>query len=409
MRDVTRALMLALEAIRANVLRSGLTLLGIGIGVTVVIAVATVIAGANRYVADKIASLGSGVFSIQKASIAGLGDFDAFLKAMRTNPDLTLADFQAIRAQTTNAEYVAAQDTVSGAIQFGSLSVDPLTINGVTSDMQYLSSVEIASGRFITLQDENGHRAVAVLGADVASGLFPVLDPIGREVRIDGSPYEVVGVARPIGAVLGRSQDNFVILPLSTFSKMYGTNRSLTITVKGRPGTQRSELQDQARVVLRTRHHLAYSAPDDFALLTDEATEGFFGQILSVVSGIAIPVTMIALVVGGIVVMNIMLVTVTERTREIGIRKSVGARRRDILLQFLCESTLLSMAGGAAGVAAGYALSKGLSMAFSLPADFPYTWSAVAIALSAAVGLFFGTYPANAASRLDPIEALRSE
>jgi putative ABC transport system permease protein len=212
-----------------------------------------------------------------------------------------------------------------------------------------------------------------------------------------------------MGSVLGRSQDNFVILPLSTFAKVYGDNRSLTITVKAKPGAAASAVQDEARVALRARHHVAVGAPDDFAILTDEATEGFFGQILSVVSGIAIPVTLIALVVGGIVVMNIMLVTVTERTREIGIRKSLGARRRDIMMQFLCESTILSAAGGAAGLAAGVAITKALALAVPIPAGFPVAWSALALCLSAGVGLFFGTYPASAASKLDPIEALRSE
>jgi len=285
-----------------------------------------------------------------------------------------------------------------------------VSITGVTGEMQYLSTVEVGRGRPIGDLDDEGRRSSVVLGADVATALFSnAVEPLGHEIKIDGRPYRVVGVANALGSVLGRSQDNFVILPLSTFAKAYGDNRSLTITVKAGPGATPSAVEDQARVALRSRHHVAVGAPDDFAILTDEATEGFFGQILSLVSGIAIPITLIALVVGGIVVMNIMLVTVTERTREIGIRKSLGARRQDILMQFLCESTLLSALGGAAGIAAGFAFSKALALVIPIPAGFPFGWSALALALSAAVGLFFGTYPASAASKLDPIVALRSE
>ncbi len=410
MRELVEAAHMAFGAIRVNRLRSALTLLGVAIGVAVVIAVATVIEGANRYVEEKLASLGSGVFSIQKASIAGMGDFERFLEAMRKNPDITIEDYRAVRQAATLAERVAAQDSVRGEVRFGDQALDSVTVNGVTPDMQYLSSVEIAAGRYVGDLDDENRRPSAVLGSDVAAALFSqAVDPVGRDVRIDGRPYKVVGVAKPLGSVLGRSQDNFVLLPLSTFSKAYGDNRSLTITVKARASAARSGVEDQARVALRSRHHVAVGAADDFAILTDEATEGFFGQILGIVSGIAIPITLIALVVGGIVVMNIMLVTVTERTREIGIRKSLGARRKDILLQFLCESTILAAAGGAAGVLAGFAFTKALSLAVAIPAGFPVAWSVVALCLSAAVGLFFGTYPARAASKLDPIEALRSE
>jgi putative ABC transport system permease protein len=401
---------MAVAAIRANALRSSLTLLGVAIGVAVVIAVATVLQGADKYVQEKLASLGSGVFSVQKASIAGMGDFDKFLEAMRKNPDLTEPDYRAVLAGATLAGHVGAQDGVSGQVAFGSQALDGVSIQGVTPSMQFLSSVEIAGGRYVSDFDDDNRRTSVVLGADVAGALFgQAVDPVGHEVKIDGRPFKVVGVAKAMGSVLGRSQDNFVILPLQTFAKVYGDNRSLTITVKAGSGATSAAVQDQARVALRSRHHVAVGAPDDFAILTDEATEGFFGQILTVVSGIAIPITLISLVVGGIVVMNIMLVTVTERTREIGIRKSLGARRRDILMQFLFESTFLSAAGGAAGVAAGFAFTKALALVVPIPVGFPFVWSALALVLSAGVGLFFGTYPASTASKLDPIEALRSE
>jgi putative ABC transport system permease protein len=410
MREFVEAARLALEAIRSNRLRSSLTLLGVAIGVAVVIAVATVLEGASSYVEEKLASLGSGTFSIQKASIAGMGDFEKFLEAMRKNPDLTIADYYAVRDAATHAEHVAAQDAVTGNVGFGDETLDGVTVQGVTPELLYLSSVEIAEGRYVGEVDETNRRPAVVLGSDVVAALFSeAVDPVGREVRVDGHAYKVVGIAEPMGSVLGRSQDNFVILPMSTFAKVYGDNRSLTISVSAKPDVDRADVENQARVALRARHHVAVGAPDDFAILTDEATEGFFGQILSVVSGIAIPVTLIALLVGGIVVMNIMLVTVTERTREIGIRKSLGARRRDILMQFLFESTILSAAGGAAGVVVGFAFTKALALVVPIPAGFPLAWATLALGLSASVGLFFGTYPASRASRLDPIEALRSE
>lgn len=407
---IREAARIALGAIRGNPLRSSLTLLGVAIGVAVVIAVATVLQGANSYVQEKLASLGSGVFSIQKASIAGVGDFEKYLEAMRKNPDLTEADYRAVLESATLAERVGAQDSARGQVVFGSQTLDGVSLQGVTPSMQYLSSVEIASGRYVSEFDDDNHRAAIVVGADVANAVFgEAVDPVGRDMKIDGRPYKVVGVAKAMGSVLGRSQDNFVLLPFHTFQKIYGDNRSITITVKATSGAAPAAVQDQARVALRARHHVGVGAPDDFAILTDEATEGFFGQILSIVSGIAIPITLISLVVGGIVVMNIMLVTVTERTREIGIRKSLGARRRDILAQFLCESTFLSAAGGAAGVLIGYGFTKALALVVPIPVGFPVAWSALALILSAGVGLFFGTYPANTASRLDPIEALRSE
>jgi len=407
---LTEAARIALGAIRGNPLRSSLTLLGVAIGVAVVIAVATVLQGANRYVQEKLASLGSGVFSIQKASIAGVGDFEKYLEAMRKNPDLSEADYRAVLESASLAERVGAQDSANGQVVFGSQTLDGVSLQGVTPSMQYLSSIEIASGRYVSEFDDDNHRAAVVVGADVANALFgEAIDPVARDMKIDGRPYKVVGVAKPMGSVLGRSQDNFVLLPFRTFQKVYGDNRSITITLKAAGGATPAAVQDQARVALRARHHVGVGAPDDFAILTDEATEGFFGQILSIVSGIAIPITLISLVVGGIVVMNIMLVTVTERTREIGIRKSLGARRRDILAQFLCESTFLSAAGGAAGVLIGYGFTKALALVVPIPVGFPVAWSAFALMLSAGVGLFFGTYPANTASRLDPIEALRSE
>jgi putative ABC transport system permease protein len=409
MQQVFEAARIAAGSIWAHKLRSFLTLLGVIIGVFVVIAVATVIAGANVYVEEKLASLGSGVFFVSKASVTSFGDFDKFLEAMRKNPDLTMDDVEALKAEVPSAQYVGAVDGRSGDVRAGDQLIEQVGIQGCTPTMVYMSQAEPAEGRYVGQLDEENHRMVAFLGSEVAGKLFPNVDPLGKEVRVEGLPFTVIGISKTIGTVLGQSQDNFVILPLATYLKVYGSRRSITIFVKGRPGTTMVSVQDDVRTVLRARHQLTFDRKDDFAIVNDEAIESLFGQITGIVAAIAIPITLISMVVGGIVIMNIMLVVVTERTREIGIRKSLGARRRDIMLQFLVESMILSGSGGMLGVVLAFALVKGISYVFPIPAALPVFWSLASVFLSAGVGLFFGIYPAMKASRLDPIAALRAE
>ena len=409
MQQLYEATRIAVFSIWAHKLRSFLTLFGVIIGVFVVIAVATVIEGANVYVDEKLADLGSGVFFVSKASVTNLGDFEKFIEAMRKNPDLDMSDVTAIEEQATLAEYVGATDGRSGDIRFGNELIEQIGIQGVTPSMVYMSQAEPELGRYISQFDEQSRRQVVFIGSEIAGRLFGSIDPIGKEVRVEGRVYSVVGVAKTIGSVLGQSQDNFVAMPLSTYLKVYGSRRSISIYVKALPGVPMERVQDQVRTVLRARHQLAFNEPDDFSIVTDEAIADLFGQITGIVAAIAIPITLISLVVGGIVIMNIMLVVVTERTREIGIRKSLGARRRDILLQFLVEAVLLSGAGGLLGILLAVTLMKGLSYVFPLPAAFPVFWSVLAVLLSAGVGLFFGIYPAMKASRLDPIQAMRAD
>jgi putative ABC transport system permease protein len=409
MQQLYEATRIAVFSIWAHKLRSFLTLFGVIIGVFVVIAVATVIEGANVYVDEKLADLGSGVFFVSKASVTNLGDFEKFIEAMRRNPDLDMSDVTAIEEQATLAEYVGATDGRSGDIRFGNELIEQIGIQGVTPNMVYMSQAEPELGRYISPFDEQSRRQVVFIGSEIAGRLFGSIDPIGKEVRVEGRVYTVVGVAKTIGSVLGQSQDNFVAMPLSTYLKVYGSRRSISIYVKALPGVPMERVQDQVRTVLRARHQLAFNEPDDFSIVTDEAIADLFGQITGIVAAIAIPITLISLVVGGIVIMNIMLVVVTERTREIGIRKSLGARRRDILLQFLVEAVLLSGAGGLLGILLAVTLMKGLSYVFPLPAAFPVFWSVLAVLLSAGVGLFFGIYPAMKASRLDPIQAMRAD
>ena len=409
MQHFYEAAMIAAGSIWAHKLRSFLTLLGVIIGVFVVIVVATIIEGANVYVDEKLADLGSGVFVVTKASVTNIGDFQKFLEAMRKNPDLDMADVAALQEQATLAEFVGATDGRSGDVRHGNELIEQIGIQGCTPNMVYMSQSDPENGRYVGPFDEDNRRMSVFLGSEIAKRLFPNTDPVGQEVRVEGLPYTVIGVSKTIGTVLGQSQDNFVIMPMSTYLKVYGARRSISIYVKARPGIAMEKTQDQVRTILRARHQLAFDESDDFAIVTDEAIASLFGQITGIVAAIAIPITLISMVVGGIVIMNIMLVVVTERTREIGIRKSVGARRRDILMQFLVEAVILSGSGGVIGIVLAFLLTKGASYVFPIPAALPVRWTILSVVISASVGLFFGIYPAMKASRLDPIIAIRTD
>ncbi|HKP86730.1 MAG TPA: ABC transporter permease [Blastocatellia bacterium] len=411
MQKYVEAAKIAFASIMAHKLRSFLTLLGVIIGVAVVTAVATVIEGANVYIKEKIATLGQGVFSLQKASVTSFGDFQKFLEAFRRNPDLTIEDLAALREHVTLAEQIGAQDGGSKAVKFGSTTLESVGVQGVTPNTILLSSVEVAQGRYLSEFDDVNRKDVAFLGSEVAEGLFPGADPIGKEIKIGRDIYTVIGVAKKLGSVLGQSQDNFVHLPLMTFFKAFGKRSSPTfrIIIRSREGVTAEKIQDQVRVEMRTRHKLNYNQPDDFSIATDEVTQQLFGSIIGTVAVVAFPVVGISLLIGGIVIMNIMLATVTERTREIGIRKSLGATRRDILIQFLVESAMLSGLGGVVGLLVAVMFMTIVGRFAPVPVAIPLWAPAIAISVSTLVGVFFGMYPANRAARLDPITALRAD
>jgi putative ABC transport system permease protein len=400
---------IALASILSHKLRSFLTLLGVIIGVAVVTAVATVIEGANVYISEKIATLGSGVFRVQKASPTGFGNFEKFLEALRKNPDLTIEDLAALREGVALAQNIGAQDGTSLPVKYSNSTLEGIGIQGVTPDFIQLSNVEVAQGRYFSDFDDQDRRHVCFIGSEVARSLFAEGDPLGKEIRLGRDYYQVIGVAKGLGAVLGISQDNFVQMPLSTFRKSYGTRRSLTFIVRARDGVPLESVLDQVRLILRTRHKLDYNQPDDFSLITDEVTEQLFGQITGTVAAVAFPVVGISLVIGGIVIMNIMLATVTERTREIGIRKSLGATKRDILIQFLVESGMLSGLGGVIGLLIAIAAMKLVGLVAPVPVAVPVWAPVIAITVSTLVGIFFGLYPARRAASLDPIVALRAD
>jgi len=411
MNKFVEAALIALSSIMSHKLRSFLTLLGVIIGVAVVTAVATVIEGANVYIEEKIATLGSGVFRLQKASITGFGNFEKFLEAFRKNPDLTVEDLEALREQVTLADQIGGQDGSSRPVRYGNVSLDGVGVQGVTPNNILISTIEVEQGRYFTVFDDENRKDVCLIGADVADGLFPNADPLGKEIRIGRDLFTVIGVAKRIGSVLGQSQDNFIQVPLRTFLKTIGNRKSSTflIVVRAKEGASLESVQDQVRVVMRSRHKLDYNQPDDFSVTTDEVTQQLFGTITGTVAAVAFPVVGISLVIGGIVIMNIMLATVTERTREIGIRKSLGATRRDILIQFLVESSMLSGLGGIIGLLLAVSVMTLIGQFVPVPVAVPFWAPFISITVSVLVGLFFGIYPANRAARLDPITALRAD
>jgi putative ABC transport system permease protein len=399
---------IALASLRAHKLRSFLTLLGVIFGVMTVVAVSSVIQGFFRYVDRTVtADLGTNTVLLDKYGI--ITSFEDFIAANRRNKDLTLDDVNYLRERMTLAEEIGVQGFSSAEVRSSGKKMTNVNIKGNTANMVNIDSNQPEFGRYITESDDESRRYVAMIGAEIADTLFGRRDVVGKEVKIDGLPFEIVGVAKEQGSFFGQSRDDFVIIPVLTYQKLWGARQSLTISIKAFDKANLQNAQDQARMLMRTRHRLGYNDKDTFGMITAESVNNFVQAIFGIIAAVALGVTSISLVVGGIVIMNIMLVSVTERTREIGIRKSLGARRRDILVQFLVESTTLSLVGGVLGLALAFGIARLLVAFTPVPAELPI-WSAVlAIAVSSGVGLIFGIYPAWKAAKLDPIVALRSE
>jgi putative ABC transport system permease protein len=398
---------IALGAIRANVLRSFLTLLGIIIGITAIISVIAIINGLNLYVADNLSNFGPGVYVVTKFGI--ITNHEQFMDALRRNRDLKIADARAIEQSCDLAEHVACEVHSSQDLKRGAEEVKEVDIGGIDPAIVDIEPYEVDQGRNLSA-DENARAArVCFIGQDIVDTLFGTVDPIGKSMRIRNQEFEVVGTAKKKGSVFGMSRDNFVKIPIDTFLKMFGTQRSVNISIKGLPGVPLEDSMDQARVVLRSRHHLRYGDDDDFGIVSSEGVNELWRNLTQTIFLVAIFVVGISLVVGGIVIMNIMLVSVIERTREIGVRKAIGARNRDIQLQFLVESVTLSCVGGAIGVSAAFTLTWLMRTFTPLPASFPLWAPLLAFGMCALIGVFFGVHPARKAARLNPIEALRSE
>jgi putative ABC transport system permease protein len=406
--NLGEAVAIATSSLWAHKLRSILTLLGVVIGVAAVIAVVSLINGANQYVATRVFRLGADVFGLSKqpSIITNVDDWLEFQKRKRIDTE----DYQAVKELCKSCKGIGASLGGRVEVRSGLNSLKDTNLRAWTPEMAELYDVDLVEGRHTTDADLQSASPACVIGMDIVDNLMPGLDPVGREIRWNNFPCTVIGVGKKEGSSLGTSQDNWIILPLTTYQKDEGTQTdSLRVTIRAGSAAKIQDTVDEVRQIMRGRRHLAFSAKDDFAIETSDSFLSLWKDISSSFFVVTIAIASISLVVGGIVIMNIMLVSVTERTREIGVRKALGARRGDILLQFLIESSTISVIGGAIGVVGGVLVAKVVSIVSPLPASVQL-WSVLGgLIVALSVGLFFGTYPASKASKLDPVEALRSE
>jgi putative ABC transport system permease protein len=398
---------LALDALRAHKLRSFLTLLGVILAVTTLVAVMSVVSGLNFYVADRVANLGANTYVVDRFGI--ITSEDQWVKAQK-RPLVTLEEFQWLHDNMKMATRVAAAGWVTIDVRNGNKLLENTNVMGVTADYAELRNIGLRSGRYVTEADDLHHSPICFIGADVAKKFFSNVDPVGKTIRAGTHTYEVVGVAEAIGSAFGQSQDNFMFIPLVTYYKEWHTQRDWLAIFVQAPNTEMIPAsQDEARILLRARRHLHYDDKDNFAILGSDSIMALWKELTGNLFGVAVALTAVFLVVGGIVIMNIMLASVTERTREIGIRRSLGARKNHILLQFMTESAVLAAVGGILGIVLAFGLVTMGRAATSIPMQTSLSAVILSLGVSTAVGLFFGIYPAMRAAKLDPIEALRAD
>jgi putative ABC transport system permease protein len=398
----------ALQSLRSSKLRSFLTLLGIILATTTLIAVMAVISGMNVYIAENASRMGADGYRVTRIAMLGF-DPKKYLEMLRRNPELKREEFEFLRTHTTMTSEIGISTGRGITVHHGSEVAEGVMLQGATPNMALIANYEAEEGRFISEVENQRHMNVACLGHDLKEKFFPGGKVIGESVVIQGLPFQIVGLAKAKGSVFGQSQDNFVIIPVETYFKIWGTRGGMNFAGLAIDHQHLLQAQDEARVLLRSYRHQGPKDADNFSMLTSDALVDFWNQLTGAIAAAAIGVVSVFMVVGGVVIMNIMLAVVTERTHEIGIRKSVGARRSDILNQFLVESALLAAIGGAMGVTVAWIVAVIVRNFTPVPMAVPVSAVILGVTLSAAVGLFFGIYPAQRAARLDPIEALRVE
>lgn len=397
----------SLDALKAHKMRAALTTLGLMMGVATLITVMTIVEGANLYVEQKIANLGTNVFQISKTPFATT-DFNQFIKAMKFKR-IDYNDMLYLRERCVLCAEVGANSQVTVRARFENKEVSDVSLIGQTANMADIDTRTVLLGRFFTPAEDERAASVCLIGDNLRKEFFEGQNPVGRTVRFGNNEFTVIGVYEPIGAVLGQSQDNFAVIPMSSYLRLRGSAASLTLNVRAISAPQFDAAMDEARALVRARRHIFGNREEDFFFGTKESYISLWQSISGAFFAVFVMVSAISGVVGGIVIMNVMLVSVTERTKEIGIRRAVGATEKDIRQQFLTESVMQCIVGGLFGIGAGFLFALLLRNFTSFPASVQ-TWVAIlGLVLSSAIGLFFGIYPAVRASRLDPVEALRAE
>ena len=400
---------IAADSLRSSKLRSFLTLLGIILATTTLIAVMAVINGMDAYIAENVSNMGADGFRLVRMAFIGNWDPKKFLEFQRKNPQLRIDEFEFLKSKTTFVREIGMSTGRSGKVAAGGQTLESVGIQGGTPNYAVMNNYSVDTGRFFNEIDNQRHMAVAFIGTDIKDRFFSSVDPIGKIIAVDGRQFEVIGVAKPKGSVFGQSQDNFVTIPVNTYFKIYGARSGITYMALARDRTVLTQAMDEMRQLVRAYRHLGPKQDDNFSMISSDSLTGAWDQLTGAIAATAVAVVSVFMVVGGVVIMNIMLAVVTERTREIGIRKSVGARRRDILNQFLVESSMLAASGGLIGVGIAWVVAILVRNFTPVPMRLPMTAVAIGVGLSAVVGLFFGIYPAQRAAKLDPIEALRAE
>ena len=403
------AVKVAAQSLRASKLRSFLTLLGIILATTTLIAVMSVIHGMNIYIATQLSDMGADGFRIRRVVMIGEHDPKKFLLLQKRNPEMNRAEFDFLKANAKLIRELGMEAFGGTVVKRGNQASEDVQLSGVTPNMAVINNVQTDSGRYISESDVARHLNVVFIGNDIKEKFFPNVDAVGKTLNLRGVPFEVIGVARPRGSVFGQSRDEFVTIPVTTYFKMFNSRRGLGYNALAMDRAHIEQAQDEIRSLLRAYRHLRPGQEDNFGMFSSDSLVNLWDRITGAIAATALAVVSVFMVVGGVVIMNIMLAVVTERTHEIGIRKAIGARNTDILNQFLVESSMLAGAGGVLGVLIAWGVAVVVRNVFSVPMALPASAIVIGVGLSATVGLFFGIYPARRAAGLDPIEALRHE
>ncbi len=411
--SLQEAAKVAFASLSGSKLRSFLTLLGIILATTTLIAVMSIIHGMDVYIAKQVSDMGADGFRVRRIVMMGKFDAKKYFEMEKKHPNMSREEYNFLRQKATMTREIGLEAFWGVKLKYQGRTLDWVDCQAVSANMGSIQNVQLTGGRYIAESDDMKNMPVAVIGNDVKEEFFPTVDPVGKHILVDGHSFEIIGVAQAKGSIFGESQDKFVTIPINTFYKMFGGNansrKSLGYNASAIDQAHLAQAQDEVRMLLRSYRHLRPNQDDTFGMMASDSLSAMWDQLTGAIAGTAMAVVSVFLLVGGVVIMNIMLAVVTERTREIGIRKSVGARSSDILNQFLIESSMLSGMGGLIGVTIAYVIAGIVSVATPVPMVVPMSAILVGVGLSSVVGLFFGIYPARRAAKLDPIEALRYE